>query len=296
MKKFQQLILVCLAIICSFTGMAQNENYDAVYQDLSKTYTLNPDGSIDFAFHKIQKLQTYLAFHYLFGETFVVYNPGFQTLKINESYTIMADGKKILTPENAFNKVLPRFARNAPAFNQLREMVITHTGLEVGATIHLSYTLGTGRDFYPAMMGTEVMAETQPVDRYIVRVIVPNGQKLHYRLFNAALEPRIETDAKTTSYTWELKDVPARTSERDQTGPSGNYPTLVFSSLGGYDNLVGFLTGQPAFSDAQEPALQSLLENLKNETKTDSDLIFALQKEVVKNLNLFEHNISMVII
>ena len=46
----------------------------------------------------------------------------------------MADGKKVKAPENAINEILPAFAAGAPAFNSLREMVITHTALERGAT------------------------------------------------------------------------------------------------------------------------------------------------------------------
>jgi len=71
--------------------------------------------SIDYRYMKKQKLQTYRSFNNLYGETFIVYNPDFQTLKVNEVYTIMADSKKNPSPANAFNEVLPGFAANAPA-------------------------------------------------------------------------------------------------------------------------------------------------------------------------------------
>jgi len=64
----------------------------------------------------------------------------------------MADGKKVETPSNAFNEILPSFAAGAPAFNGLRDMVITHTGLERGAVINLDYTLHTAKDNTPALM------------------------------------------------------------------------------------------------------------------------------------------------
>ncbi len=131
MRNLQEKIaLILLISLISFRGFAQNEKYDAVYEQLTREYTLNSDGSMDFRFIKKQKLQTYRAFHNLYGETFVVYDTVRQQLKINEVFTTMADGKKIPAPGNAFNPALPGFAANAPAYNSLREMVITHTGLE----------------------------------------------------------------------------------------------------------------------------------------------------------------------
>ena len=100
---------------------------------------MNPDGRIDYRYIKKLKLQSYRSFNSLYGETFISYNPAFQSLKINEVYTIMADGKKNPSPSNAFNEVLPAFAANAPAYNNLREMVITHSGKEMNEVINLDY-------------------------------------------------------------------------------------------------------------------------------------------------------------
>ena len=137
MKKIKIAILPVLFLLIPVFLSAQNENYDAEYLKLVKEYSLNDDGSFDFHLRKEIKLNTHFAFHRLFGETFIVYNPQFQSLKINECFTVMADGKKVVAPENAFNEVLPGFARDIAAYNHLREMVVTHTGLEVGGVITL---------------------------------------------------------------------------------------------------------------------------------------------------------------
>jgi len=64
-------------------------------------------------------------------------------LQIHESYTRQKDGNIVKTPANALVEVLPSAAANAPAFNALREMVVVHTGLELGATIYLDYSITT---------------------------------------------------------------------------------------------------------------------------------------------------------
>jgi hypothetical protein len=145
MKKIFILSVLVIAATCLF---AQDANYDAVYNKLSKTYTLNPDGSIEYSYSKELKLQTYRAFHNLYGETFIVYNPEYQELKINKVQTIMADGKKVNAPSNAFNEVLPGFAAGAPAFNGLREMVVTHPGTERNAVLLIDYTILTKKDAF----------------------------------------------------------------------------------------------------------------------------------------------------
>ena len=142
MKRYFTVLLTSILLFpTSIILYSQDENYDAVYLQLKKEYTLNADGSIDYHYVKKQKLQTYRSFHNLYGETFIVYNPDFQSLKVNDVYTIMADGKKNPSPANAFNEVLPGFAANAPAYNKLREMVITHSGTERNAVLNLDYVL-----------------------------------------------------------------------------------------------------------------------------------------------------------
>ena len=126
---------------------SQTPGYDAEYQKLVKEYILQKDGSWDFHYRKEIKLLTHYSFHRLFGETFIVYNPLYQQLKINEAFTVMADGKKVIVPQNAFNGVLPGFAANIPAYNHLREMVVTHTGTEVGSVITLDYTIHSAGNF-----------------------------------------------------------------------------------------------------------------------------------------------------
>ncbi len=287
MKNSIGLLIIFISILFTVPGIAQNEKYDAVYQQISEIYTLNPDGSIDYRFFKSQKLQTYYSFHRLFGETFIIYNPDFQTLKIDEAYTIMADGKKIVTPENAFNEVLPRFAGNAPAFNHLREMVVTHTGLEIGSTINLEYTIQTQKGFFPALMGTEVLAETQPADKLTISVRIPQGQELYYHLFNSNLKPQISHANGYTSYIWEISQIPAISFERNQIRHHSNYPTLVFSTLDSYRDIVAYFNNQGAFLNQESTPINEFITGLSHGKTDQSEVIFALQDEVVKNLKLF---------
>lgn len=287
----KQLILILagwLMLSLPFISMSQDENYDAVYQSLTKEYTWNEDNSVDLRVAKELKLQNYRSFHRLYGETFIVYNPEFQLLKIDKAYTVMADGRKIITPENAFNEVLPRAADHAPAFNQLREMVVTHTGLEIGATIFLDYRIHSRPGFFPAFMGSVMMAEEQPVQSLTVIIRVPLDKPLYFRLINGMIKPSEKVENNFRVYTWKMENLPVVESEKVQPEPSGIYPFLVFSSLDSYQPLVDFFFGQSAFNLQVNPQMAEFLKNLETENQTAPQRVFTIQESVVKEVNLFE--------
>ncbi|MEI6061135.1 MAG: DUF3857 domain-containing protein [Bacteroidota bacterium] len=118
-----KIVLLTIILLAAITSRAQDEKPDAVYQEQTKEYTLNKDGSWTYHYSHKLLINTYYAFNSLYGEDFIVYDPAFQKLKINRSVTTMADGKQVPTPANAYNELLPGFATNVPAWNRLREMV-----------------------------------------------------------------------------------------------------------------------------------------------------------------------------
>jgi hypothetical protein len=281
------IFLIFIAIFLSPQIRAQDEKYDAWYLSLTKEYTLNSDGSMDYRYIKQQRLLTYRAFHNLYGETFVVYNPAFQKLKINEVFTLMADGKKIVAPENAFNEVLPGYAANAPVFNSLREMVITHTGLERNATISLDYQVHTEKGVLPALMGNELLAENEPVKNLEVRVRVPAGQNLYFHLFNVENQPVKSDDGQFMVYSWKFTDVPAISVEEAQPGINERYPRLIFSTSGDREKVYSFLTGQPAFRFTLTDEMKKAVNTLVNETRDKFEIALKLQEMVVSDLRYY---------
>ena len=136
--KISLLILLSVVVSSLFSN-----NYDACYKLLKKEYIFNNEGGYTLNYeHKLQ-FNTYQSFHRFYGETFIIYDPQYQTLNVTRNQTTMADGKLIVGPENALNEVLPSWAANSGAYNHIREMVVTHTGLEVGAVSELSYTINS---------------------------------------------------------------------------------------------------------------------------------------------------------
>ncbi len=201
-----------LILISIFSVLVSNlypTQHDARYLLLKKEYIFNTDGGYTLNYEHRLEYKTYHSFHRLFGETFVVYNPEYQTLKINRMQTTMANGKLIAGPQNALNEVLPSWAANSGAYNQLREMVITHTGLEIGAVADLSYTIESKKPSLGYIQVLEPLRINMPVDDLELVFVVPEGIDFSISERPGMPRPEIITEAGKVTYRYRLVDVPA---------------------------------------------------------------------------------------
>ena len=189
---------------------------EAEFGKLHKTYILHTDGSQEMRVQKELTLFTHTAMNRLYGESFIVYNPEFQELKIHESYTRQKDGNIVKTPENAFVEVLPSAAADAPAYNGLKEMVVVHTGLELGATIYLDYSVITRPGYLPELDVCEQIEELSPIREYVLSVSVPENKPLHYELLNGKAVPVVKTAGGVKTVTWALKVIKRQFESNDK--------------------------------------------------------------------------------
>ncbi|MDO9257749.1 MAG: DUF3857 domain-containing protein [Bacteroidales bacterium] len=283
-----KILLLALSLFTGITVMAQEEKSDAVYQEQTREYTLNKDGSWSYHYSHKLLINTYLAFHNLYGEDFIVYDPAFQKLKVNRSVTTMADGKQVASPENAYNELLPGFAANVPVWNRLREMVVTHTALERGATIDFDYTLTTAKGYTQALMGNEQLWMNSPVKKLTFIIHTPSGSSFNYEQFGIQTKPAVSKQGGKTTYTWALTDVPAAMREDFRAKEQQNRSRIVFVASPKTADAVAVFASQEAFK-CEIPA------DVKAETATavsgiDKPLLKALklQEKVANELNTWQ--------
>lgn len=270
------LYIGVLALLLSIALTAQ-ATPEARFGKLSKTYTLHADGSQELRVQKELTLYTHAAMNSLYGETFIVYNPQYQQLEIHDSYTRQKDGTIIRTPANAFVEVLPSAAANAPAYNGLKEMVVVHTGLELGATICLDYSIKSRAGYLPELDICCPIKELSPIDEFTFRIEVPEGKTLHYELLNASARPAEANKDGMKSITWKLKNVEPRPysypSLRSSLGlvqqaASGMMPVLVASTWTNYADALKALTRQ--FAAGDRTVVENKLTELKQVAQKDS--------------------------
>lgn len=275
---------LCLALCCACPvggAGADESRADVVVLDATHEYTLEPGGDTLFRCVEKKKVCSVFGFNRLAGETFIPYAEGLQELKIVRCATTMVDGKVVPSPENAFNVITPEAAYSYPGFRNLREMVVTHTGLEVGAVTDLEYTVRTKKEFWPFLHGVETLGGEQPVRKMVVVVRVPVGAVLNFACSDAAVKPEVSRLKTGTEYRWTLVDIPATPKEKGVPDPSSGLRSLYFSTSGtGWPGVLD-RSGSPPLAveearaalggtvplDRGWPALSAVLNSVSKGTK-----------------------------
>lgn len=174
----KRILSLTIGLALAVAAIAQNNlstlGPDAEYNLIRRTYKVNADGSMDIRFRKEIKLLRNRAITAYAdkGETFIEYNPAFESLTINECYTQRPDGTKIVTPQNAFVDQLPSSCVDCGRYNGLREMAIVHTALEYNCIVVLDYTLHRKSGVLAERFNTSMDC---PVKLY--EIIHPDGHK-----------------------------------------------------------------------------------------------------------------------
>lgn len=262
---------------------------EAEYEKLSETYILHEDGSQEYHYRMELTLFTHTAMHSMYGESFVVYNPRYQELKIHSSYTRQKDGTVITSPENAFVEVLPAQAARTPAYNHLKEMVIVHTGLELGATICLDYSILTKPGYLPELDLCKAIGQTSPVKDYTITIEAPPGKPLFYTLLNSPSKP-VVSRANPNKLVWRLRDLPAASREPGASVLGGDVPFLLVSSWPSAAEALKTLNKQ--LTPKGDMPLLSLSETIAEGKKTDAEKCRAILTHVTDHLGYSRLSLS----
>ena len=269
-NKHKFAFLICMLLMTTTVFGAS----EAEYKKLAKTWTLNADGSQEFRYDMELTLFTHTAMNGTYGESFIVYNPQYQELKINSSYTKQKDGTIIKTPDNAFVERLPHNAADAPAYIHLKEMVIVHTGLELGATIYLDYTVTSKPGYLPEVDIFEELLQSSPVKEYTLTIVTPEVKELAYTLTNNPAKAYGKRSGGTCTTSWTLRNLPASSRAPFVYVKNGDVPFLAATTYASEGEALATLLKQ--FNPSGDPQLTTLAESLTEGEKKDEDKLEAI--------------------
>lgn len=287
--KYKILILL-ITLFATLPTQAQKK-YDAIFKNITKNYVLNQDGSIDYTYRKELQLNSQRSFDKMYGETFIIYNPEYQTLTINEAYTIRKDGSQVNTPANAFNEVLPSNCTDCGRYSGVKEMVVTHTALEYGATIVLDYTIHQKAGLLQDMSEIIIPAESSPVEKYQVNISFPKDK--HYYFKSETEEPVLKQQDGYKTLSWTFKHVRQTSAEPYLPAAIELYPYIKFTSADN-DEMLEKIIKQPSLAPTALPECDLVLSQITSADKEYIDNILAIRDWVVDNVHYnslsFKHN------
>ena len=276
-------IIIIVTIICTaLSVLAKAPKYDAVYHLISKSYTLNADGSTEFRKRTELQIFTRMTFDH-FGETFITYNPDFQELIINEAYTIRKDGSRVETPANAFNPMLPDGCTRCERLNGIRTMVVTHTALEYDALIVLDYTIRSKNFFFQELLEKVELQEEVPVEKYVVSVTTPDYKPANFVLNGKLSYTETEnTDKgmKTTVMTFtNLPEYPT-----DEYIFPGDYKAVTFYTMDETWGLIGKIAQQNSMQKFDNQKITDFFRSRFTESMSDMDKILYVRDYIHDNI------------
>ncbi|MCX6558258.1 MAG: DUF3857 domain-containing protein [Candidatus Aminicenantes bacterium] len=271
-RLYISIIIILSAAVSGFALPAT----DARFLNMEISYRLDNDGSWVMEYQHQVRLDTYLAVNRLLGETFIVYNPAFQKLEILKAETTMADGRKVAAPENAFNEVLPFAAHGFADFSALREMVVTHTGLERGAVIDLRYRIHTRPGFFPCFSGREALVRDFPVEKYKLEIVIPENRQLRFKFCGIEDEVHVETISEGAEKKTIFRFSGLKPAAHEPLASPLAVPLIVFAVADGWESALA-LRDDPSVLPA---SLAEKVEKLMAQYPARPDLLAALQKAV----------------
>ena len=278
----KRYFLVILAVCMMAAAFGKAPEKDAVYKLVSKSYTLNTDGSTEFRKRTELQIFTRMTFDH-FGETFITYNPDFQELIINEAYTIRKDGSKVETPQNAFNPMLPEGCTKCERLNGIRTMVVTHTALEYDAVIVLDYTIRSKNFFFQELLEKVDLQEEVPVEKYVVSVTTPDYKPAKFVLNGKLSYTESENsnkNMKTTTMTF--ADLPALPT--DEYLFPGEYKAVTFYTMDEPHHIVGKIAQQNAMQKFSNQKITDFFRSRVKEDMTDMDKVLLVRDYIHDNI------------
>ena len=279
-------ILFIAALLSPFTfhfSPCQAQEPDARFKSLKYEWTMNADGTSDYHYrHEVQILRNRALVAYADkGETFVVYNPDLEELTVNEVYTIQKDGTRVNMPQNAFVYQLPSQCTDCGRFNHMRELAMVHTGMELGCTIVVDYTI---HRHYNTLNESIPLWRECPVDKLEVVVNYNHDDmELKFHIDGSQNLPSEGVTRSETGNTGDMNRTLHYTFENMQQAPNEPYMPADYIPVLRLHNGIPEFT--PAFDNAKFSGAQEIMAQVTGRAK-GRDKIAAIHNYVVENIHL----------
>lgn len=280
----KKILFIAAILFSSPLSSLKAQQPDAVYKLLRYEWTVNADGTSDYHYrHEVQILRNRALTAYADkGETFVVYNPDLENLTVNEVYTIQKDGKRIDMPQNAFVYQLPEECADCGRFNHMRELAMVHTGMELGCTIVVDYTIHRQ---YNLLYERIPLQRECPVEKLEVTVNYPEDIATQFDITGVQYLPSdkvTRVSSVTQKEGQDIRRLQFTFSDMQQAPREPYMPTDIIPTLHLFNGTPVHTPAfdQTAFSEAADAVGQVMKGD------NDKENITAIRDYVVDNLHL----------
>lgn len=194
-----------------------------------RTYTLHPDGRVDLRIETVEKVLTYHGMDQV-GDPHFAFDSARQELEVIRSRTYTPEGGVVDTKANGINEITPFALEKAPDYTDIRQMVVTHVGLDVGAVVETQIEIRDRAPWRTFLEGAEVLQDDRPALVRQVVARVPAGTPLLHHLSNGTAALEVTHTGTQDVYTWTLEQVGIARNALLEPASHLFLPTLRFTT------------------------------------------------------------------
>lgn len=196
-------------------------------------YYSHEDGLTTLHYQRLQRVNSEWALKHV-SDPRLRYDSLRQLLTVHATRTYLPGGEFVDSPVNAFNEVTPGALALAVDFLDIKELVVTHTGLVPGAVLWLDYTL---RDTAPSELPAGELIF--PHGDFPVLEMEVLAEGLYGELVNpvGGLHTLAIGDQDEKGLLWQFRDLPPAPGEATQR-LGDQLPHLRISPLSGWEEVL----------------------------------------------------------
>lgn len=284
-------MFACLASAAGAAQEASAPNPDAVIEEWKQSWTQNADGSIVYHEKKQVRLHHDRAYGE-FADPRITFNKATDKVEIITAHVRRPDGRIVETPDYSKNEVSPRGPAGWPAFADIRQLVLTLSGIEPGCLVELEYRVTTSAAGATPLCGDIRVGHRYPIKRREVVVAAPKDTPLRIERFPAegADAGQVAGGGGEARFQWE--NVPAR--EDEPAGPAwqSREPRLVFSTLGGAATWAARRWQRIESAADESPLIARLATEWTKDVTEPAEKLRAIQERLAASFDFVDFDVA----
>lgn len=233
----RSIIVAALAAAWLLAGAASlaDDAPDAVVERWEPSWTWKADGSMVFEETRHVRLMHERAYGE-FADPRITFHRGDDALEVLTARTRLPDGSTLDVPGYSRNEVSPGATAGWPAYADLRQLVLTMSGIQPGCVVETAYRITSRPGSHPALVIELPLDQRYPIQAATITLTLPDSVRPQAALLNVEKDrcsdsASADPGARTIVHRWALKNVPASIDE-PQSPPWRLWrPRLVVSTL-----------------------------------------------------------------
>jgi hypothetical protein len=219
---------------------------------------------------------------------------GRQKVDVHTARTFMRSGPTVDAPKYAFNEIVPFALDRAPDLGDVRELVVSLVGTEVGGVSLLEYTVADVEPWRTFFWGEVPVGGPFPILEKTVTLRVPKNTVLAHGGRNFDAPPEKTSDGEFDVTTWKASDLPAFDLEDNAAGADRFRPSIVFSTTGPWPQATGKLAGRFADASVAHPTFKETVEEKTKDAKDALERALRLHKFVLEGVRTLDFHPQLI--